>query len=379
MKFFTACLAENGLNIFFSEVYMKTLGLSGVLLLSLLSIAVSCGGDSKKDSAGPDPTVYVGGYCRVSDKDAPCYWKGNERIDLPLPAAGIAGNVQSLYLYGDEVYTCGWFTTAAAYFPCYWTGITLSEIPVDTGRKAGTHAIAVDGGAVYTGGTECALNNTDIQPSVWKGFERTALNRYTDGSAYYPAGVKAIWVTDGTVYASGYYDNGSGMQNACFWTGSTMTQLADDDASNSDAGSIVVYDGIVYCGGYYQSGTSYLPCYWAGTQKTDFEKGSETRCFVNSLTVSDGTVYACGYYINGSVDTPCYWIGTKRYEIALPYAERDAYMNAVAVYNGIIFIAGSYSDNDWKRYPCTWRNGVRTDLSFITGSTFVGTTSIALQ
>jgi flagellar basal body P-ring protein FlgI len=89
-------------------------------------------------------------------------------------------------------------------------------------------------------------------------------------------------------------------------------------------------------------------CYWVDGTKYDLG-GTDA----NAIAVADGVVYVAGTYVDdNNVYRACYWVDGTRYDLNGKKA------NAIAVADGIIYIAGCYEDNNITK-PCYWVNGAR--------------------
>jgi hypothetical protein len=115
-----------------------------------------------------------------------------------------------------------------------------------------------------------------------------------------------------TIYTVGVYYNAGLKRIPCYWTGTTRTNLAGDGTHEALAGSIFVSGGTVYTAGSYDDGSKFIPCYWTGTTRRDLADDGAQYAYAYSIFVSGGTVYTAGHYDDGSKWIPCYWTGTTK-------------------------------------------------------------------
>jgi hypothetical protein len=373
----------------------KKIILSFLVIVSAMAM-VACEADSGSGKVS-GPVVYVGGYDRsASDITTPCYWtdtagRSPRKTSLNYPVTSIKGGpVRSLFVSAGNVYTGGWhWSSASNYFPCYWTGQDVTTLFYGTNHLASVNSIFVSNGTVYAAGNDTFTTpdpDTTL-PCYWDGTSDTS-QKWPDtsvGSNHYAT---SIFVAGGTVYIGGRYNNASGVTNACYWTGTTMIPLANDTTVTNgyDVSSIFIDSGTVYASGYYKNGTTYVPCYWTDTATTDpvlvplTVPDGCTQGFANSLCVSGGTVYVSGYFKNPStnVQNACYWTGGTRTDLTAPVAnDRDYYANAITVYDGTVYVAGSYFEADWHSSACYWKGTARTDLPG--NGTYVAANSIVVE
>ncbi len=351
--------------------------LLGLFFIFSSIILVTCNDDDSGNKT-VNPVVYVGGYDRNDTtspyETTPCYWTKNGsgsivKTILNYPATSAKGApVTSMFVSGGQVYSSGWYYDAAnKYYPCYWTGQTMTPLYYADGHKGSAGSIFVESGTVYAAGNDTDATSV-TKPCYWDGSSSTSQHMLdvSTGTNHYTT---SLFVVNGTVYIGGRY-NSSGITNACYWSGSasgtTMVPLTSDTTagSSNEVATIYVSSGTVYAGGNFKSGTTYTPCYWIDTATADpvltplSVPEGVTQGFVQSIYVVGSTVYACGYYKNPSTNVykACYWINGERTDLPVPVQDdRDYYANALTVFNGTVYIAGSYFDADWKSKACYWR------------------------
>jgi hypothetical protein len=71
----------------------------------------------------------------------------------------------------------------------------------------------------------------------------------------------------------------------CYWTGTTKTDLAGDGTHDASVSSIYVSEGTVYTAGSYNNGTINIPCYWKGTKRIDLVGDGTHEANVYSIFV----------------------------------------------------------------------------------------------
>jgi hypothetical protein len=129
----------------------------------------------------------------------------------------------------------------------------------------------------------------------------------------------SIFVSGGTVYTAGEYTTtGHTPWVPCYWTGTTKTDLYNDNGNNIDARatSICVTNGIPCTAGYVGA----TACYWVGTNKIDL-LGSSLGAEAQSIYgTSDGYLYASGFIItaitaNTVQIAACYWAKGTRIDL----------------------------------------------------------------
>lgn len=198
-----------------------------------------------------------------------------------------------------------------------------------------------------------------------------------DGSA------KAYTVTvfrKPVAYAVGWFASGASYL-PCYWKGTTRSALdVPAGTTNADATGACVVSGSFYVSGYHKSGTTYDPCFWKDGVRTDLATGGVGgRAF--AIAISGGSVYVAGEYYpasHGGDSAPCYWKDGVLYALDHP-GDKYAAAKAIAVLNGEVYTAGSYTLDGYDLYACYWKGSAKTDLSVPAGKNRSEANSIALS
>lgn len=164
------------------------------------------------------------GYGGSDIGTVPCCWDGTTVNQALVAAKGFAYGACAA---GASVYTVGCYIDGDnKHLPCYWKGVDRIALPIEAG-DSGAHAkgIKVVDGVVYTAGYRFIgdeYTGTKI-PCYWIGTTRKDL---PIGDSLYGEAV-GLEVGDGVVYTVGYYDDGS-KYVSCYWKGDTRVDLAGD-------------------------------------------------------------------------------------------------------------------------------------------------------
>ncbi|MBN2351396.1 MAG: hypothetical protein JXD23_02430 [Spirochaetales bacterium] len=81
----------------------------------LAGIAALLAGCPVAESA---PTVYTAGFYDNGSQEAPCYWTGKTRTDLPGFGTNDA-HAYSICASGGNTYTAGFYYDGSRHVPCY--------------------------------------------------------------------------------------------------------------------------------------------------------------------------------------------------------------------------------------------------------------------
>jgi hypothetical protein len=255
-------------------------------------------------------TVYTAGYDNDGFENIPCYWTGQTK--QTLPSESNEGNANAINVVGGTIYTAGYYVNGSDIgTACYWTGLNETDLNGGT-IDACAFALDVFDGTVYTAGYY--IYGTETVGCYWTGSTKTDLLGGTiDACAL------AISVVGASIYTAGYYfDVNAGYDLPCYWISAIFRYvLPTPNMGNGQANSIYVSGGTVYISGFYNNGTYDIPCYWtlapSGATRTDLPGPADAW----PIVVSGGTVYVGGYhgsYTNPT--TPCYWAGTTETDLA---------------------------------------------------------------
>ena len=189
----------------------------------------------------------------------------------------------------------------------------------------------------------------DSIAAVWKDGVRTDL-------AGPIAEAYSVYVSNGHVYAAGYYHNGAlDLDIAAVWKdGVKLYDLPIPSGTDvAYSTSIYVSDGHTYVAGYYRT-TKYIAAVWEDGVRTDFPAAGNNDSFANSVYVSDGIVYVAGYYHNGANDIATIWKNGIKTDLAAAGHNSNAY--SVYVSDGHVYVAG-YDYIDSKFVVAIWKDG----------------------
>jgi uncharacterized membrane protein len=168
-----------------------------------------------------------------------------------------------------------------------------------------------------------------------------------------------------SVYVAGYYDG-----QACYWKGTTRTDLPVAGAGSSAANGIDASEGVVYSAGEYWVGSIKHACYWEGTTGRELPGDGIHSAYAKAIDVSGGIAYTAGNYFDGSKSIPCYWVGATRYDLPLAAGDNAGLAYGIAVVGGTVYVCGRYALSDWSYVACYWTDtaladATRTDLECI--------------
>ncbi len=249
-----------------------------------------------------DDNVYMSGIYVDGVKDKPCYWQGETKTNLDVPAAD-EGFTTSIYVSGSDIYVAGYYDNSGNDTACYWK----NGVKVDLGEGQ-AQSIFIYEGSIYVAGYDDAN-----KAAYWKDGVKVGLSAFV--SVAYD-----IEVVNGDVYVAGTVLNGN--TYAVYWKNGVITELTDG-ATDAFASSIAVYGSDVYVSGQYQDYSKVG--YWKNDQAGIVNLSTGSYVPMDSLVllsmpkifINDGDIYVTaalgadpndatvgGYWKNGEFSTP---------------------------------------------------------------------------
>lgn len=337
-------------------------------------------------------TVYTAGYSTSNDDvKVPCYWKNEERTDLPVLNSAKDGYVNAVKVIENIVCAAGYTTdNADVEVPCYWVDEERIDLQtLDPTKSAQTMDIQVIGNTVFTAGY--STNSDDVKiPCYWINEERIDLP-VIDASGNGQA--NTIQIVENSIYVAGYITNGSGIETPCYWINDTLIILSVAEAGkNARANAMQIVDNNIYITGFsHNSADIEISCYWFnGIYKIlplflDFYRHDtyvevDAKGFAYDVQVTNGTMYSVGYYeiydysydfvppnIAAYIESyisysgilpyrrvPCYWINDTARVKFLASNTEDGEVNAIKVTNNTMYSAGYNTNHLGIVAPCYW-------------------------
>ena len=313
------------------------------------------------------------------------YWQGADRITtLPVPDGAGFSSASVIKTENGTVYTAGGYKDSSGiWIACYWKGTERVDLPVPEGANGAIRDIAIYNGEVYVLGLFWyGYIGDGEQVCYWKDNVRADIA----GAAW------AIAAENGTVYIAGMYTGEDNVRKPCYWHETDRIDLPVPDGAAGSTGVITIYNGSVYTAGSYIENGIGKSCYWQNTERVELSASGR----IDAITVADGTVYIAGSYIvdlnwqgaasevswrrnnysvfnavtNNSLAYPvlspppirwmiCYWRGIERIDLShvvYPHAPIRAIAAADGTVYNVAFTGGAYESGIY------WENNVQYNL-----------------
>jgi hypothetical protein len=267
------------------------------------------------EASGGD--LFVGGSftnaAGIPEADDVAEWDGNAWSALGSNGSGdgalsYSGNdvVFALAVSGSDLYVGGFFTDAAgipeADSVAGWNGSAWFALGSDGSGDgvihypSGIYALAAVGSTVYVGGgfTNAAGIPEADYLAKWNGSAWSALGSNGAGNGAINSLIRALVVSDGDVYAGGWFTDPAGIATAdslARWNGTTWSALGSngsgDGALDSRVWALAVSGSALYVGGDFTSAagiaTADHVAEWAlGVRKPDGRIRLGTGAFVGN-------------------------------------------------------------------------------------------------
>jgi hypothetical protein len=200
-------------------------------------------------------TVYFAGNVN-NGRWTPFSWTGNSPTRLFSGAAN--AYTCAIFVSGSTVYTAGQYYNGIGWQACYWNGTSRTDLPGGSGIA---NSIFVSGGNVYTAGQY-------YEGSYWQGCSWT--NGERTGEPALLSYATSVFVDGGSVYVAGNSaSSGVNEYSLYYYVDGVYTGRLQSPAREASVNSIYVSSGTLYSSGCYNNGSVFVPCYWTGTSRTD--------------------------------------------------------------------------------------------------------------
>ena len=346
----------------------KCLGIISIAMAILFTFA-ACGGVD--DDSPYEPAVYIAGFYFEKVSDDPsvsirkaCYWKNEQRVDLHS-TTDPGSEAYSIAVADGHVYVAGVLTTGDIDTrACYWKDGQLIDLAGGVDSYATAIAVENVGGShmVYIAGYYD--DGVDMRGCYWRGGAAGAREDLSDESSVI-SGAFAIAVKGGEVYTAGVYDDGGGVENACYWYDMERKDLHPTGADLSIASSIAIDTSgaspKIYTAGLYVEGSSGKACYWINDDKEPIPLLDLGASSASAIALAGGKPYIAGAFHEGTIDKACYWHNDGVTKLAVPEGAGNSDALAITVHNGLVLTAGEYYDSGTDK-ACYWKGSKRTDL-----------------
>ena len=166
------------------------------------------------------------------------------------------------------------------------------------------------------------------------------------------------------------------------WNDETEFKLTSDASGNNDAACVDISDGVAYVSGSVNDNGYETACYWTCILRDSASGTSVGRDLISlpdtgagdakahAVRVDGNTVYLPGYQ-SDSVKSACYWVDAEdsapvQHILPLPDgASGDSEAYAVFTRNGVVYLAGYYTDASGDKVACYWTDSSASAVRLI--------------
>jgi hypothetical protein len=223
--------------------------------------------------------------------------------------------------------------------------------------------VAGPASTVYAAGYWYNGSTNDVASS-WQDDAAGRVDLFTAAEAI----ATSVLASGSDVYVAGYYKNARNNWAAALWKNGAKTDLfSDTSGSNTAQASAVCISGTdVYVAGYEKAGTG-AAGYWKNGAWVALAAPGDAQA--TGITVSGSDVYVSGYYLSGTFNVACYWKNGAQTNL---YTANDSKALALSVSGTDVYVAGYYFDGTSVN-GCYWRNNsagvtvLNSSAAFATG------------
>ena len=318
------------------------------------------------------------------------------------------GSVYTILVHNNELYVGGIFTEAGgmtARSIARWNGTAWDTVgtanALSSGSSPTVSAFAAFDGELYIGGSFTSAGGVSVNHIVrWNGTNWNAVGGGVNNQ------VTALAVYNGELYIGGGFTSAGGVSvnHIARWNGSYWRSVGIGAANGLTGGSVgtrivafAVYNGELYVGGNFtQAGgiAANRIARWNGTSWNSVGTGSANGVNgdVAVLAVYNGELYVGGSFTQAggiAANRIARWNGTSWNSVGTGSANgvsgTSAYVSALAVYNGELYVGGDFTQagGSFRLRIARWNgtswgslgngtNGPVFALAVYNGSLFVG-------
>ena len=270
--------------------------------------------------------------------------------------------VSCLAVYNGNLYAGGSFGTAGGISTiniAEWNGTSWSPlsagIPSLTNGNGGVYALAVYNGELYAAGQFDSAGSIPANNiAKWNGSSWLAVGNGIDGT------VSALAVYNGNLYAGGTFDSAGEMlvNSIAQWNGSSWSGVGGGfwlpDAQEVEIDALVSENGKLYAGGHFSTAgvdtvanniAAWNDTTWSSLGNGIGSIGANDDSYVNAIAEYNGTLYVGGTNISSagnsvSINNIGKWDGTSWYDVA---GGIDNDITALIVYDGTLIVGGNFT------------------------------------
>ena len=270
---------------------------------------------------------------------------GDEHWDNQFNWPGPSGNVAAIATHNGSVYVS--FAATSTNFPIeVWDGLQWSTMAQAYGSGIFVYDLAFVGDTLYLAGLFTNVNGVAVTNlAKWDG---------TSWSSIGFNGLATVLAVDGNnLYVGGAFTNaavgGLTVTNIACWDGSAWHALGDGlgiySGSSFGVNAIAVTNGLVYAGGYFTNSGSVLMtnlAVWNGTGWSAVGGGANDNVF--ALAFNGGNLFAVGYFTQAGSTPANYiaqWDGANWSALGSGLASGPAYR--LAAFNSLVYVSGSFT------------------------------------
>ncbi|HPS68715.1 MAG TPA: hypothetical protein PLA48_12760 [Holophaga sp.] len=247
---------------------------------------------------------------------------------------------------------------------CYWEGTLRTDLAGGSGSVS-SHAYSPSAyvqGYIYTPGTWTGSvdDGSKTYACYWTGSTRTDLTATgATGNTY----ATSLTLSGSDIYVGGFYTNSDAPTTyiPCYWKNSVFHALGTGTDSARVTG-IGVSGSLVFCSGYYVSGTDTVACYWdSAASRHDLPDAASAATYgmTYGIVVTNEQPWIVGHYVSSGKNVPCIWYGTtaKAHVLNLPtgYTDADAYAVTIKGSDAEYLYCAGYLKESSTNVPCYWR------------------------
>ncbi len=351
---------------------LKSAGRYALILLACFSLFItSC---KKKDNPPANAgfvytdDVYVAGSYTTGGIGYPAYWKNGQKVELlDLNGKKEEGEVMDIAVSGSDIYAVGYCKPSSKQVILWKNGKAIKVTEDD--KIASVSAIAISGTDVYIAGNQKGANNKFV-PMYWKINGNVSIPSKDLTQGAYPNNDvygKAIALIKNKIYVTGFIFNLSASQ-AALWTddGTVISQsILNNTPANAYGCGFAILGNDVYIGGY----EDYNVKFWKNDKNyhVDFSTTHHSATSNGRIIAIDANnkVHMVGSDVSATLAKAMYWKeGSTPVTLTAGSATTNEWGASIALAGNNVYVTGYFpsdpnhltSDPNHLR-SILWKNG----------------------
>ena len=216
--------------------------------------------------------VYIAGYYNNGSFNIACWWR-NGILQPVLEESNGNSEATSIFVRNSNVYITGYYNDGVyPYVATYWINGTRISEDLFNEKSRGMDIFVTPEEEVFVAGFYFNAEVPTLSSCYWADTSTGFTSLYSQGLSF----AYSIINDEGTLYSSGFYQDATDI--ACYWIDQNKIDL--DNGRSLD---IAVDSGSVYAAGYYFDGSKRVAAIWLDGVRTNLYDSRNLATYMRRL------------------------------------------------------------------------------------------------